>query len=391
MASTGRSEENRVKISAIKLHVVEVPGRSERILELVQVPTVRRIQYTHRSRPKDGPFHELILRVQTDDGVEGLCNVETDLYSNGMEHMLALLRTQVLGQDPFDREGIWQKLQLGTRWLYQKPGWFGPLDNCLWDILGKVAGLPLFKVFGKVREGLSVYQTAGDGPLETYIEHIEQGKELGIRAYKPHSYKGGEADIPIMEKLRAHVGPDYDLLLDPVCSYTLREAIEVGRVLEALDFVWLEEPFHEQKMHQYQELCRELTIPVMANEMLMHDIGLSAEWLIQGATDRLRANARHGATQVLKLAHLAELHGTNIELNGTGGLYGLVHAHLGCAIANTDFYEYGVGGYAHRLGPEVGMTNPPQIVDGYLLPPDLAGWGAAWDMDYLLKHTVAVL
>jgi L-alanine-DL-glutamate epimerase-like enolase superfamily enzyme len=187
------------------------------------------------------------------------------------------------------------------------------------------------------------------------------------------------------------VGPDYDLLLDPVCSYSLREAIEVGHLMEELDFVWLEEPFHEQKMSLYQELCAELTIPVMATEMLMYDMDLSAQWLIQGATDRLRANARHGTTQVLKLAHLAELHGTNIELNGPGANYGLVHAHLGCAIANNDYYEYSVGGAWHKVGPEVGMTNPPRIAEGCLIPPDGPGWGAIWDLELLQKRTVAVL
>ena len=380
-----------MKITTIVLQIVEIPGRSARTLELVQVPTVRRIQYTHRSMPSGGPLREMILRVQTDEGLEGICNLEGGLFSGGVEGMLELLRVNALGMDPFDREAIWQKLHLGTRWVYQKPGWFGPLDNCLWDIAGKAAGLPVYKLLGRVREGFPIYQTAGDGPLELYVEHIEQGKELGIRAYKPHSYKGGKMDIPIMQELRAHVGPDYDLILDPVCSYTLREAIEVGHVLEELDFVWLEEPFHEQKMNLYQELCRELTIPVMANEMLMHDIGLSTQWLIQGATDRLRANARHGTTQVLKMAHFAEMHGTNVELNGPGGLYGLIHAHLGCAIANTDYYEHIVGGGLHQMALEVGVTNPPAIVSGCLIPPDLPGWGAQWDMAYLQKRTVAVL
>jgi L-alanine-DL-glutamate epimerase-like enolase superfamily enzyme len=96
-----------------------------------------------------------------------------------------------------------------------------------------------------------------------------------------------------------------------------------------------------------------------------------------------------GTTQVLKLAHFAELHNTNIEMNGTGGLYGLVHAHLGCCIANTDFYEYFVGGGQHKVGPKVGMMNPPQLVDGHLSPPDKPGWGAEWDMALFKKRTVA--
>ena len=53
---------------------------------------------------------------------------------------------------------------------------------------------------------------------------------MGIGAYKFHTYKGGKADIPIYRAVRDAVGPDYDLITDPVCSYDLREAIEVGHV-----------------------------------------------------------------------------------------------------------------------------------------------------------------
>ena len=378
-----------MRITNILAHVLDIPDRSGRILKLVQVPGVRRIQYTHRSEPTDHPAQQMILRVQTDEGVEGICTIDGD--ADSIRHIVDLLRANALGEDPFDREALFQKLQLGTRWLYQKPGWFGAFDNCLWDIAGKVAGLPIHKLIGKVRDGVPIYQTAGDGPVDMYVEHVERGLELGIRAYKPHSYKGGKADIPIMRQLRERVGPDIDLILDPVCSYTYREAVEVGHVLEELDFVWLEEPFHEQKMHLYQRLCSELTIPVMATEMLMHDMGLSAQWLIHGATDRLRANARHGTTQVLKLAHFAELYGTNVELNGTGGLFGLVHAHLGCCIANNDYYEHSVGAGWFKLAHLLGMMNPPEIVGGCLIPPDGPGWGAEWDVDALEKRTVAVI
>ena len=64
--------------------------------------------------------------------------------------------------------------------------------------------------------------------------------------------------------------------------------------MEELDYIWLEEPMHEQKMNLYQELCRTLTIPVMATEMLCHDMDLTAQWLIQGATDRLRTRTNIG-------------------------------------------------------------------------------------------------
>jgi L-alanine-DL-glutamate epimerase-like enolase superfamily enzyme len=375
-----------MKISEIRLYLLENPALKERQLKLVQVPNLRRIQYTHTGLPTEQPARQHVIEVRTDEGVMGRCT--TTMTPAQAE----ILRTQVLGEDPFQREALFQKFQKGTRWLYQPPGWFGDFDNCLWDILGKVAGLPVYALVGRVRERFPVYLTSGDGTLKDYLQHIEIGRTFGINAYKFHTYKGGAADIPIFRAVRQEVGYDYGLLNDPVCSYDLREAIEVGRVMEELGFIWLEEPFHEQKLHLYQELCRTLTLPIMANEMLMHDIGLSAQWLIQGGTDRLRANARHGTTQVLKLAHFAELYGANIELNGQGGLFGLVHAHLGCSIDNTDFYEnFFMSADGNRTQGEAwGLLNAPLIEDGQLAPPDGPGWGAEWDEARFQSLVVAV-
>lgn len=364
-----------MKITEVKLYVLEHPDREGRIHVLEQVPNLARTQYRHRGKSTGRPARQAFLEVRTDEGVWGRCT--TTMSSREVE----VLHYNVLGEDPLAREALFQRLYKGTRWVYQHPGWYGDFDNCLWDITGKVAGMPVHSLVGRLRKRVPVYLTGGDGTLDDYVRAIDRGREMGIQAYKTHSYKGGRADIPLLRALRRAIGPDYDLINDPVCQYTLREAIEVGHVMEELGFVWLEEPFHEQKMHLYQRLCRELTIPVMATERLMHDMDLSAQWLIHGATDRLRANARHGTTQVLKLAHLAELHGTNVELNGQGGLFGLLHAHLGCCIDNTDYYEYSGQGAdgLRRTGEQWGLLNAPLIEAGHIAPPDGPGWGAEWD------------
>ncbi len=78
------------------------------------------------------------------------------------------------------------------------------------------------------------------------------------------------------------------------------------------------------------------------------------------------------------------MYGGTIELNGTGGLFGLVHATLGCCIENTQFYEYN-GGAAQgpnglrNAGALWGLTNAPIIKDGHIAPNNLPGWGAQWD------------
>ena len=101
----------------------------------------------------------------------------------------------------------------------------------------------------------------------------------------------------------------------------------------------------------------------------------------RAGTDLLRGNATCGTTEVLKLAHFAEMHGANIELNSGGGLFGLYHAHLGCCIDNTTFYEFfgRNGEELRRDGERWGMVNAPLIADGHIAPPDGPGWGAEWD------------
>ena len=375
-----------MRISDVRVTVVELSGKA-RNLEIITIPDSRRLRYSHRPLPSAQPNRELFLRVITDDGIEGVCTCSSPELTPAI---LDILRAQVIGADPLRREEIYQRLHRGTRWVYQTPGWFGNFDNCLWDIAGKAARLPVHRLIGQVRDRIPAYHTGGDGDgtLENYLRVVEHARETwGITAYKFHNYKGARANVPLFRSVRRAVGDDYVLINDPVCSYSLREAIEVGHVMEELGFLWLEEPFYEQELRQYQQLCSDLTIPVMSTEMLMYDANLCAQWLLAGATDLIRANARNGTTSVLKLAHFAELYGANVELNGIGGLGGHVHVQLQCAIANTEYFEYFSG--RAELARESGIANPPEAVDGYLAPSTLPGWGAEIDWDYVKKRTVA--
>jgi L-alanine-DL-glutamate epimerase-like enolase superfamily enzyme len=376
-----------MRIVDVKVTVVELSGTGS-VLEIIPVDDPLRLRFTHRQRPAQGTPHELFLRVLTDEGIEGVCTAS----SPGMpRERLELLKAQVIGADPLRREELYQKLHHGTRWVYQTPGWFGSFDNCLWDIAGKVAGLPVCRLLGQVRDSIPAYHTGddGDGTAEHYLALFERvRREWGIGAYKFHNYQGAGHNIPLFRRLRREAPEDLLLINDPVCSYSLREAIEVGRVMEELGFLWLEEPFYEQELSQYQTLCAELkTMPVMATEMLMYDTTLCAQWLLAGATDLVRVNARNGATGVVKLAHLAELHGTTVEMNAGGGLGGHVHVQLQCALAATQLFEH-FGGHAARAR-ESGIGNVPQVVDGRLRPSMLPGWGAELDWDYIRSRTVA--
>ena len=216
----------------------------------------------------------------------------------------------------------------------------------------------------------------------------EKAVDEGFPATKDHFYHDVAENIRWLTAVRDAVGEKIDCMHDPVGIYTFEEAVRIGRALEGLNYRWLEEPLPERLHNRMQQLCNTLDIPILAPEMMMNDIDLCAQWLISGATDLIRVSATYGTTSTLKLAHLAEMHGTTVEINGPGGLYGLVHAHLLSAIANTSYYEYFPGGGMDESGTEIGLINPVVPEKGHISAPDSPGWGAEWDFDQFQKKVV---
>lgn len=339
-----------------------------------------------------GQLH--VLHVRTAGGLEGICTVGDARYTTMSRDDLEQLRILAVGENPFDRQRLDAKLRAATRGMFTRPGWFGAFDNCLWDIAGKAAGLPVWALIGRARAACPAYYNIrggrGEGARALAVEDAQRAVAEGYPAVKDHFCDAAEANIALFGAVREAVGPAIEVMHDAaVANYTYDEALRVGRALEDLRYAWFEEPLPDAGLQSLRRLCRALDVPVVAPETLMHDQDLSAQWLIAGAADVLRANARHGTTAALKLAHLAELHGTTIEFNGPGGLFGLVHAHLACAVRNTRYYEYFPGGSRDEAGKEIGLQNPPLPVNGHIAPPDAPGWGAAWDTDCFRKVRVA--
>ena len=105
-----------------------------------------------------------------------------------------------------------------------------------------MAGLPVYKLIGAVRDRIPCYWSAMEIPAEQNLRDALQAKEMGYYGYKFHSYKGPRADIANFEEVREAVGDDFHLMQDAAATYTLSEARKVGRALEELDFFWFEEP-----------------------------------------------------------------------------------------------------------------------------------------------------
>jgi L-alanine-DL-glutamate epimerase-like enolase superfamily enzyme len=379
-----------VRIESIRLSVFERPGNTS-LFDLVEAERGAARRWLHRaSRRADEEVH--VLHVLTDEGVEGICTVGDARYTRMDRRDLEQLRILAVGENPLDRERLQRKLSAATRGMFARPGWFGALDNCLWDIAGKVAGLPVYALIGRARESCPAYYNIGGNSAEALADDAQRAVGIGFPAVKDHLRRSADENIAWAAAVRQAVGADIDVIHDAaLADYALQDALRVGRALEELRFLWFEEPLPDAQQATLQALCAALDIPIVAPESMMHNLTLSAQWLLSGATDWLRGNARHGVTATLKLAHLAELHDANIELNGPGGLFGLVHAHLVCCLGNTSYYEYFPNGSRDAAGKEIGLLNPPTPVKGRIAPPDGPGWGAEWDWERFEEQRSATL
>ncbi|MGI8483710.1 MAG: enolase C-terminal domain-like protein, partial [Thermomicrobiales bacterium] len=181
--------------------------------------------------PGSGTSSETIeLTIRTDDGVTGVA------YSSHGTIMKDIvdrrLREELIGADPLMKEYLWHRVWELDR-LEEIPIYgLGLVDMALWDLTGKIAGLPLYKLIGGFRDRIPAYaSTVTYACIEEYLEIADQCLEAGFRAIKLHAWGDPRQDAKLGQALRAHVGPDIDLMYDGSAGFDLIDAIYVGRAL----------------------------------------------------------------------------------------------------------------------------------------------------------------
>jgi len=377
-----------LKITAIEISVFELPmyPATTDVIEIESTPNLRWKQ----AFPTGGPVPVQVMRVSTDEGIDGVCTVGDWRYTEMTWRQLAQLRVLAIGEDPLKRERLQSKLNTASRFFER--GWFGGFDNCLWDIAGKVAGVPVAELLGGARNRVQAYYNTAGTTADELIQDGEAGLDDGYSVLKDHLAFSFEENIEVFAKFRDAFGDKIGLMHDAaLAGYNYDEALQVGKALEELDFIWFEEPIQDRQHGNNVRLCELLNIPIAGAETLMHDRELGELWLKTRAVDILRVCGRHGTTPLVQSAKYAAELGANVEPNSYGPLFGIVHAHINCGIDNIAWFENAPPANGAAMGEEIGLLNPIKPVNGWVTYPNAPGWGAEWDWGQFEKKRVAVL
>jgi len=213
----------------------------------------------------------VLVEVRTDAGITGvgeaLARFSPKAYAELIE---TSLKPRLVGSNPTDIQAHWRTMR---RALSGRAGGMlfeaiSGMDIALWDILGKVAGLPVHRLLGGMgRTEVPVYAASVNWGSDEFMDRELDGYlEKGFPRIKIKIANPVRDACRRIARLRKRAGDDIELCVDANWAYTLEEAVEVGRALSDNGYFWFEEPLRPEDEAGYEELHRRCATPLAAGE-----------------------------------------------------------------------------------------------------------------------------
>jgi len=353
-----------------------------------------------RKRIAGGPTNQgytQIASIVTNSGLEGNYTLASRYWHPNWSNQgwLEFAKGACTGKSVLDLP------TLTSQWVPEKrrvgqSSYASAIDNCLWDILGKAVGLPVYRILGAYRNRVMAYASSQHhATIDEFVQEVQKSKTEGFKGYKIHppSPNGGhdyKLDIEVCRAVRKAAGDDFSLMHDPVGVYTREEAIKVGRAIQELGFIAYEDPLPTKDLEGLVELARDLDVPLHVGEFLV-SIYDYAEYIRRGAVDVVRFVVDNigGISAGLKVAHTAECFDLECAPHNWGEVFDhAVHFHLELAMPNNVWFEMTV---PQGTGDRPYMKDTIRVApDGYVYAPTKPGLGYELDRDALDKMTARI-
>jgi L-talarate/galactarate dehydratase len=358
--------------------------------ELLRMPLPRPMQAAHSTGKKGGPVDKVnmpLVFITTEDGTTGVGYSWSLL--GGDTATRCVLRDDfaplLIDEDALDHERLWHRLYKrlqtgGRRGLAIQAQ--AAVDLALWDIKGKITGLPVYKLLGGRRESAPVYYSDGGwlymSPSEIVaaFEPYQAQGMFGIKMKIGHAdYR---TDIQRVREVRKALGDKVWIAVDANQRWDYPTAVRVGRELEQLAIAWLEEPMLCEDIPGHARLAAELDIPIALGETLGSRYEFAA-FLRAGAVDILQPDIVRvgGITEIVKVATLADV--ANLPVEPHHMMESSIQ--VACGVLDSGSIEY-------MPWVAAAFAEPMQIKNGHMLPPQKPGLGLEIPEETIKRYRV---
>jgi len=345
-----------------------------------------------------GSRNWLFVVVETDEGPSGVGEGSLPAHPRAVAAAVEEYREYLVGEDPARIQHLWQL-------MYRQPFFrsgavvlsaISAVEQALWDIKGKVAGLPVYELLGgRCHDRVKLYANGPSG--ETLEEFADSARSLVERGFTALKTSIVEPVLPVQgdavfrraaeraESLRDAVGPDVEIGWDAHGRYTPAMAIKLARALEPYNIWFLEEPALPENVKGLAQVARATSIPIATGERLFTKWSFR-EVLELGAAALLQPDLSHcgGVLEARAIASMAEVYYCGFAPhNPLGPVNTVVSAHVG--VASPNFVALEICLYPEEWTREL-LTEPLELADGYLELSDEPGWGIELDVELCRGH-----
>lgn len=321
-----------------------------------------------------------LVQVETDKAITGLgsCSGNGELIEFIVVNVLKPL---LIGMDPTEIDAIWDKAyvrgghkEFGTRGIGVVA--LSGVDIALWDILGKVRGVPLYQLLGgKCRDKVPVYATALYPEEPSRVAKRARGfAEQGFHGVKIKVGFDLDQDTRIVRAVREELGKDFVIMTDANQGYTLDVALKAADAFAECGAYWLEEPLFVEDIEGHATLREKGKTPIAVGENL-HMCYAFENFIARGAVDFIQPDVARagGITEIRKITAMATKQKVPVSFHTWGdGVALAASVHLAAALQDCIVMELD---YTYNPLREELLREPFKVLNGYLIPPEKPGLG----------------
>jgi galactonate dehydratase len=295
----------------------------------------------------DRPY--VFVKLETDAGVTGWGEGTLEGKAGAVMACINDFRVFLIGSDPMQVEHHWQSMYVHS--FYRAGPVMGSaisgIDQALWDLRGKLLGLPVYKLLGGALDpgGVRGYYHADARSREELGRLRESAVELGVTCFKSgpeelfewiETHSKIKQVVQEIERLREGLGPDIDIAIDFHAKTSPSVASILIRELEPLNLLFIEEPCPPENVNAMARIARRSGTPIATGERLVASYGCR-ELIEMGAVDVLQTDINHvgGITALWKVGAMAEASGIWMAPHACEGpIGGIATLHVDAAMPN---------------------------------------------------------